>query len=357
MPRFLIKRYAIYDVNPGMQLSRDVLINDKVALSEGTRLNSGLIERLKLWGITTLDIREETIDGEFGITGKSVDTVQQKFFDSYDRTINVIKSAFETMRFFNEVPLQEMRELAFSAITPLSQSIGVINHLHMVHRQDDYTFHHSVNVAVICGVLGRWLGYKGNELNELILAGLLHDIGKTKIPLEILNKPGKLSVDEMNIMKLHTIYGYKLITTLPSISRKVHFGVLQHHERLDGSGYPLRVTADKIHPYARVVAVADLYDALTSDRVYRKKLTPFAVVEMMVEEMFNKLDPQVCTVFLNNVRDYLNGNVVELNDGREAEVMYLGHFAAARPVVRTYDGEFIDLEKQKNICIVRLVKA
>jgi len=224
----------------------------------------------------------------------------------------------------------------------------------VVQRRDDYTFHHSLDVAVLCGVVGRWLGYKGEELKDLVLAGLLHDIGKTQIPLEILRKPGKLTPEETKIMQLHTTRGYNLVKEL-DLPAAVTYAVLQHHEREDGSGYPLQVTGDKIHPFAKLIAVIDIYDAMTCDKVYRKKVTPFEAVETITRDMYDKLDPNICAVFLNNVRDYFIGNTVLLSDGREAEVVYLGQYISSRPVVRTEDGLFIDLEQRKELSIVRLL--
>ncbi len=355
MPRFVNKRYPINDVMAGMELGNAILTESgKVALGEGTLLTQQMIERLIDWGFASLIIRErvnEVSEDALPI----LDVHQQKFYAEYDNTISVVRKAFDCMRYFQEVPINEMRELADKSIESLVESVGVINHLHMVQRQDDYTFHHSVNVAVICGVLGRWLGYAGTDLMDLILTGLMHDIGKTQIPLEILNKPERLLPDEMEVMKQHTTYGYSMVKETKDVPSCVACGILQHHERMDGTGYPLKVKSGKIHPYAKIVAVADIYDAMTSDRVYHSKVTPFAVVETLVEEMFNKLDPGICTVFLNNVRDFLVGSIVQLNDGREAEVLHLGQFAGARPIIRTANEEFIDLEKRKDICIVNLL--
>jgi putative nucleotidyltransferase with HDIG domain len=316
-----------------------------------------MIEGLKFWDISSVFIKERlstvhVIDFSIPETA-----LQRKFYTDYEDTVSLLRDAFTKIRFFNEVSLAAMRELINDSIEPLINSNGVINHMQMVRRQDDYTFHHSVNVAVICGMLGKWLGYSGDDLKDLMLAGLLHDVGKTQIPIEILNKPGKLTPEEMEIMRLHTIRGYHLVRGMSNVSRGVIYGVLQHHERFDGSGYPFAVPGDKIHKHAKIIAIADIYDAMTSDRVYHRKASPFAVVEMIVEEMFDKLDPAIGAVFLNNVRDYFVGNIVELSDGRQAEVIYLGQFMASRPIVMTQDQEYIDLECNKSLSIVKVARA
>lgn len=357
MSNYKNTRVAINNVIPGMELANPVFTDEgKIALSEGTYLNAGLIARLKHWGIMNLDIRELVTDNNKEQNNPSHS--QQKFYSDYAETVGTVKKSFQLIRDTNMVPFEEYQDLVDKAIEPILESVGVINHLHMVDRQgDDYTFHHSVNVSTVAGVLGKWLGYTQTEIRNLVLAGLLHDIGKAKISLEILNKPAKLSVAEMEIMKQHTIYGYQLIKDLSNVSQDILLAVLQHHERMDGCGYPFQIKGDRIHPYAKIIAIADMYDAMTSDRVYQPKSTPFTVVEMIIKEMFNKLDPAICTIFLNNVRDYFIGNLVKLSDGREAEVVYVGQFVASRPVVRTQEGDFIDLEKHKELSVIKLVEA
>lgn len=355
MLRMIAKRYDIKEVAAGMELAKSVVVNDGCfALGEGTVLTTSLIERLTLWGVDFLDIRltvEENANEPVPLT-----LAQQCLSRDYNDTVLGVKKAFDTVRFFQQVPLKAMQEMAEAAIEKFIDKSGILNQLHLIHRQDDYTFHHSLNVAVLCGVIGRWLNYKDQEFKDLVLAGLLHDIGKTQIPLEILKKPAELTSLEMNTMRFHTTRGYNLIKEL-EVPQFILFAVLQHHERDDGSGYPLQVTGDKIHPVAKIVAVADTYDAMTSDRVYKKKVTPFQAVDAIVQDMYNKLDPNICSVFLNNVRDYFIGNIVELSDGLRAEVVYLGKFSSARPTVKTTAGDFIDLEKHKEIGIVKLISS
>lgn len=363
MTTYKMTSYTLEEAIPGMQLGRDVL-NDggQVMVVAGTVLTTNIIEGLKCWDVPSVIIRTEIIAEPVMVEipevfDAPISKSQQKFYSSHETTTNNVKKAFGSMRYFKEVPLEQMQEIAENEILPMIESIGVLNHMQMVGHQDDYTFQHSINVAVICGVLGKWLGYKGTALSDLVLAGLLHDVGKTQIPLEILNKPGSLSAEEMKVMQTHTLLGYKLLKDSSELSPGVTYAVLQHHERMDGKGYPFQILTDQFHQYGRIVAVADTYDAMTSDRVYHKKMTPFAVVETMASEMYDKLDPTICAVFLNNVRSYFIGNIVKLSDGRRAEVVYLGPFMGARPTVITPDGEVINLEKNKNIGIIELMQA
>jgi putative nucleotidyltransferase with HDIG domain len=353
MARYVTKRYRIDEVQPGMELAGSLIAdNDKFALGEGTVLTLSLIQRLRGWGVEVVDVRQAASGGDK--EPPPLSAKQKAVSNEYNDTVKTLKKSFETIRFFKQVPIKEIRDLAAETVESLINMSGILNHLLVVQRKDDYTFHHCIDVAVLCGVIGRWLGYRDQELKDLVLAGLLHDIGKTQIPLEILRKPGKLSPEEMEVVRLHTIRGYNLIKGL-GLPASVMYAILQHHEREDGSGYPLQVTGDKIHPFAKVVAVVDIYDAMTSDKVYRKKTTPYDAVDSLMRDMYAKLDPNIGTVFLNNVRDYFIGNRVLLSDGRDAEVVFLGKFISARPVVRAEDGDFIDLEKNQDISIIKVV--
>lgn len=345
-------KLAIDDISPGMKLGQTVLEGRSMVLAEGMVLTESLIAGLKSRGIKALTISNvaEELEQYYQVEEN------YRFQERYKETVSTVRKAFDSVRFFREVPIAKMSELAQTDVSLMVDSVGVINRLFMVRRQDDYTFYHSINVAVICGVLGKWLGYKGKMLTDLILAGLLHDVGKSLIPLNILNKPGRLLEEEMAVMRMHTVYGLDLIKEIPDLTPQILEGVVQHHERLDGKGYPFKLSAEKIAEFGRIIAVADIYDALTSDRVYHKKTTPFAVVEVLVREMFDALDPRICAVFLNNVRDYFLGNWVLLSNGEQAEVIFLSQYFGSRPVVKTRDNQFIDLERRKDISIVKLVE-
>ncbi|WP_126720556.1 HD-GYP domain-containing protein [Lucifera butyrica] len=353
MPSYQVRQYKLEDVAPGMEVGTIISECGKTVLCEGTVLTDNLIAILQNWGITEVPVKEKVINPDE--TERKKNWIQQQFFSEYEDTVMAIQHCFEQVRFFREVPIMEMQELVEKTVNPLIDTVGVINHLHLVRRWNEYTFHHSVDVGIIAGVLGKWMGYRGVELKDLILSGLLHDIGKTRIPLEILDKPGRLSDQEMTIMKQHAAYGYEMVKDAPQLPMSVRCGILQHHERMDGSGYPHQLCGEQIHHFARIIAVVDIYDAMTSDRVYHEKDNPFTVVEMISNQVFGQLDPFVCTTFLNNVRDYFVGNVVLLSDGRQAEVVYMGPFRASRPVVKTEDGQFMDLEKYKDIAIIKLV--
>ncbi len=351
MPNFVLKRFAISDVKPGMEIGADVFKTDgKILLTAGTVLTTSLINRLVSWGINSIEISEQT-DGEiFTITPPVID---EKFYGTYCEAVDIIKSTFDAVRFFKKIPFENMQKLTDRCLESLIHIPGAIKYLNLERCRDEYTFHHSVNVAIISGILGKWMGCDGEELQQLLLAGLLHDIGKTQIPQEILNHPGELTPKQMEVIKLHTVHGYQMLSEIPNLPKSICYGALQHHERYDGSGYPSRVKEDKIHPFAKIIAIADIYDAMTSDRVYRGKATPFTVAETLKRDMFDKLDPSVCNLFLENLSNCLLGDVVELQDGREAQIVHLGSILSTKPILRAESGEFINLEKYEDICEIK----
>lgn len=358
MLRNVTKRYRVMEAEPGMELARGLTTEScRFALNEGTVLTASLLERLASWGVEYIDVRvvEGAGESEGKKDGELRSSQQEELSNDYNDTVHSLRKAFEIARFAKHVPLADIQKVAETDIIQYMDTFSILNHLQVVERREDYTYCHAIDVAVLSGIIGRWLGYDEKIVKELVLAGLIHDIGKTQIPSEIVRKTGLLSELEMETMRHHTTRGYKLVKDF-HLPHNVLLAILQHHERADGTGYPLKVTGDKIHLFARIVAIADVYNAMTSDKVYRAKTTPFHAADVIVHEMFDKLDPNICAVFVSNLKDYFVGNIVELDDGREAEVVYIGNMLAARPIVRTDAGEFIDMGKEKSVNIAKLVR-
>ena len=350
--------YVLEDLRPGMVVAKEVLSpTDQVILSEGTELTDKLIAGLRFWEIKMVAIR---ISSEARSREKTVQpkgAVQKQFFGEYEAVSEEVAQQFDQIRQTQEVPLPELKAFVQNHLLQMVNAVGVVNHLHMLQQAGGPLFQHAMNVAMICGVIGRWLDLGHKELQELVLAGLLHDIGKVQLPEEYQDMAEPSDPAQAALYRRHTFYGYQLLKKCPGIPENVKFAVFQHHEKMDGSGYPLGLYGPQIHPVARIVSVANLYDRRTAGQDETSRMSPFAVAEMMLEEMFGTLDPATCLVFLNNVRDYFTGNVVELSDGRVAEVVHPGRFMATRPMVRTMDGLFIDLEKERGLRILNFVQA
>jgi HD-GYP domain-containing protein (c-di-GMP phosphodiesterase class II) len=345
-----ICRYKLSQILPGMEVGRPIMDRRGMTLlTEGTVLNEKLLRRLASFGLHEIDIKEQSSLEEESLLFE-VEQLKQ-----YRTAVNNVKVLFNSIISYKKVALRQFQDIASNQIAPLVISPFAINYLNLERSLDDYTFCHSINVALLAGLIGKWLHYSAAEINDLILAGLLHDIGKTQIPISILKKAGTLSKDEMQLAQLHATHSYNLLSSVEGLSADVVLGIVQHHERLDGSGYPGNIKHGKVHHYARVIAIADIYDAMTSDRVYNHKVTPFVAADALASDMIAKLDVGICTTFLDQFRYSILGNSVQLLDGQEGQIVYLGEFLNPSPVIKCNNGKTIRLDGWKSITKVKPV--
>ena len=233
--------------------------------------------------------------------------------------------------------------------------VHVIHMLQCMRNFDDLTYIHSMNVALLCSVFAKWCHFSNEDEKLLVLAGLLHDIGKLKIPSAIVMKPDALTDEEYQIMKTHPEEGYVILKD-QDIDPRIKLSALMHHEKCDGSGYPNRLTSDKIEEFAKIIAIVDTYDAMTSARIYRGALCPFEVISTFEENGYQKYDPKFLLPFLQGIVDtYLHCNV-RLSDGQMGEIVFTNSNALSRPMIQTKDG-FIDLaaKEYRNLKITELL--
>jgi len=219
---------------------------------------------------------------------------------------------------------------------------------------DEYTFKHSVDVATMAMIVGKKHGLNKQEVYELGISGLLHDVGKSKIPNEVLNKAGKLTDEEFSMMKQHSLFGYQILKEKEDLSNSIKLGVLQHHEKMNSKGYPMGVPSEKINLFARIISVADIYDALVTERPYKKPFSPRDAVEMIMS-LTEELDIDVMKSFLESVILYPVGTDVELSTGERARVIENNAKYVLRPkVIGLKSGKTYDLSQIENASIIIL---
>lgn len=214
----------------------------------------------------------------------------------------------------------------------INKNDAVALNINDLKLSDEYTLEHSVDVATISMITAKAQGKSQKELFEIGMAGLMHDIGKTKVPPEILNKPSKLTKEEFEEMKRHSLYSYQMVEHNDSISTDVKIAMLQHHEKLDGSGYPLGIRGSQIHPYAKIITIADIFDALVTDRPYKRGIAPKEAVEMLLG-MTETLDMQDLKSFLSTMILYPVDSLVMLSNGELARVVKKNADLLLRPMV------------------------
>ncbi len=213
----------------------------------------------------------------------------------------------------------------------------------MLKISDEYTFKHSVDVATMAMIIGKNFGLSTDEIREIGIAGLLHDVGKSKIPKEVLNKPGRLDDDEFSVMKKHSLFGYQILKEKNTFSDGIKCGVLQHHEKINGNGYPIGVEGRKIHKYAKIISVADVYDALVTERPYKNGFSKQEAIEMIMA-MTEDLDLGAMKSFLGSIILYPVDSIVHLSTGEPAKVVENNPKHVLRPkVVGLKSGKIYDL--------------
>jgi len=343
---------AIIEINhlrPGMVVNKDIddYRTGSVLVKNGTVLNRRLILLIKNLGIKQVNILDE---GDY-----LKEHPEENFIIKYEVLSDKVGTVFSDIKIGKKIVISEISEEVDMLIIELTKNDNVLGRLRELEQTDDYTFNHSMNVCMLSTMVGKWLGYNQVELKQLSLTGLFHDIGKMKISQNIINKPDKLTEEEFEIIKKHPIYGYNIISETVGISKNVALGVLQHHEREDGSGYPHGVRGDKIHEFAKIIAVCDIYDAMTSDRVYKNKQSPFLVAEHLDESSFKNLDPKITRIFLDSISSFYVGNVVKLNNGEIGEIVYIYPNKPTIPIVKVGD-KFIDFLKERDIKVVDILK-
>lgn len=326
-------------------LQHDVITSDLytedgvLLLAKGTKLDSSireLLQELNSINFNTfikVDLDERTL--------------------KFDKVVELDKAvkerAVQTLSYmFNESTevedsIDDVNTLSNSITEIILSSDSLSISLEALKCSDEYTYKHSLDVATISTLIGRGLGLKAKELKDLATAGLLHDIGKRNISKEILHKNGRLDDQEFEIIKQHPVFTYKLLQPLDQVSEVIKQACLQHHEKWNGTGYPLHLEGQNINYFARILAVADVFDALVTDRPYHKHYTPSDAIEMM-NSMIGHFDIDVYKLFLKTVVLYPVGTIVTLSDGSKATIVENKKANILRPVVkRVEDGKILDL--------------
>lgn len=347
---------------PGMRLGRNIYNEEGlVLLSEHVELTQPLLRRLAQHGIDFLYINDPRTD----------DIVIPELLSQPTRTeaMKVIRSHFrKLMDDSNRKKTvtggfmgKDFRKIMSLIIDELSRNKDAMIMLTTMQIVDHYLFQHSMNVCMYVTLLGIAYGYSQDELMALGLGGLLHDIGKTKVDLASLKKPGKLTDEEFEALKDHTGIGFQMLKDEPNIPLLSAHCALQHHERIDGSGYPRSIEGGEIHDYARWVGLADAYDAMTTRRIYSPAMLPHEAMEILYAGSGTLFDREKIMLFRDKIAIYPLGVSVTLNTGESGVVVDLNSLYPHRPIVRLLedaDGQDlaepyeVDLSKKLNLLIV-----
>lgn len=322
-----MRRIRIDKVVEGMILAKTIYsIDGNILLNAGIVLKRSYINRFKEIGITEIYVDDE-ISHDIVLSDVISDETR------FEARIN-IRNAMESIRYGNSLDVKPIRNSVGKMIDELMEVKDTIINLQDIKSIDQYTFCHSVNVCVLSLITGISMGYDEEKLKDLGIGAMLHDVGKTRIPLEILNKPGRLTNEEFEIIKKHTSIGYEILKKSSMLSTYASYIALTHHERYDGEGYPLGLKGNEIHEFSRIVSVADVYDAITSDRVYKRRVKINEAVEYLIGMGDHQFDYNIVRSFIEHITIYPPGTCVLLNNGDKAIVVDINRKYPNRPIIR-----------------------
>lgn len=341
----------VQELKPGMVITKDVVKNGNLLIKEKSIVNEEMITRLnKAYFLEKIQVNipEEVI-------AQSTKEAEMKKVEETFKEISVeLKDMFVKLSRIKENRVNDLRTFSEKIQKELKSTEIVVSNVVFKGSGTDSIYRHGVNVAALSALLGKWIGLEQSKINLLIYSALLHDFGMTKLDIKIPQKHDLLIQERYKEVKQHAKIGYKNVDSIPYLDKSVSYGVLMHHEREDGSGYPLGITGEKIHCFAKIIAIADELDVMNSDENYRDKRGPFEILEIIKEKSLNKLDYEYSKIFLEHIANYYMGENVLLSTGEQAKILQINVNDLAKPLLLK-DGEFIDLSKNKDIYIKELV--
>lgn len=323
-----MKLINIRKASPGDVLSYNIMTETgQILLRDGMILNSDYIKKIKYMGINYIYIKDELLEDIAPINPELV-KLKAEVVKSFNNMYNRVQS--EDLSKVDDIS-NNVRSLVDFIVSSRDINLAYLSDLKTF---DNYTFIHSLNTSLTALFLGKHMGFSRESLVEITLGSLLHDIGKTKVPKKILNKTGKLSAEEFEIMKKHPSYGHDIIFRMPSVSPMARMISLQHHERIDGTGYPNCLLDREITMYSKLGALSDVYDAISNNRVYRNALPTDEAYDIIVKNSGIYFDSEVVEAFKREFSAYPIGTQVELTGGMIGYVVRQNRGEQRRPVVR-----------------------
>lgn len=375
-------KISVRDLQDGMRIDQDLHNQEgQLIITKNTLVTPDIIQRLKKFHIRDIEAEATPEQQEnFKYTlpdyllgdeedAFEIDSEKENIFDvRHTEAFNTFKDSCESNKQTLTHSLDDiisenagneklyiMEALSDSLYEENKNNINLIDMVYLMRNNADSIYSHSLNVAMVASQLGKWLNFSEDDVQMLVTCGLFHDVGKLMIPKYILDKPSKLTDEEYEIMKTHALKGYELLSNFDNLDEKIKITALNHHERCDGSGYPNGRKGNEIDEFSKILAIADVYTAMTSDRIYRQSICPFSVAAELEKEGLHKFDSHYVMTFLDNMLTSYLQRKVELSNGKTGTVILLNRYQKSRPLVELSDGEALDLAKCTDINITKML--
>jgi HD-GYP domain-containing protein (c-di-GMP phosphodiesterase class II) len=359
-------RVKTKELQEGCIISEDVLsLTNRPIIPNKTVLTNELIGFLNAFLIKEVKVQKTLVNGMPFIPTEILDE-ENNDTSSADKQSNLAELFLEAARDYKKEFLQwqsglalditKIRNILLPLVDKLETHSGDIFSLHHLSTEKEYLSQHSIAVGLLSAFIGKKLKYSKGDIVQLALAGCLADCGMAKISPQLISKNSALTSYEYEEIKNHPTYSYRMIQGNSLLRDAAKIAIFQHHERLDGSGYPSGEKSQKIHPFAKVIAVADTFHAMTSARLYRKKQSPFKVLEMIIEDNFGKYDIAAIRALQSGIMNFSIGSQVKLSNGQAAEILFIEEKSPTRPIVKLIDTEeIVQLEKNRDVFIEEVV--
>jgi len=365
-----LQKLKIDDLKIGMILAETINISEKNSILKNSNITNDILSLLQsektIDEICVYKTKKyynsdfENPDDEFE-EYKNINEKKKSVRDNVDileKSFNAISvnlnQTFYKLGKVKMCNMDEIRQISKQLQEKMTDLNALINDIVFYGSGQDSIYRHGINVAVLSNLLGKWIGLEETKVHLLTYSALLHDLGKTKIDSKIFNTNDSLNDEDYKIVKSHPLLGYNIVNEINFLDKSVAQGILMHHERLDGSGYPLGLQNDKISQFGKIIAIADVFDAINSNRSYRKKKFPFESLQIIKKESFGKLDYTYCNIFLNHMFNYYVGKDVLLNNDKVAQIIQMDINDLDRPLI-LLDDNFIKLSSNKELNIKELV--
>ena len=362
------------DLRPGAIIAEDVYANTAFPIvRKGTVLEMEQMEILDLFNVKQVKVEERIVNrvrteqheprtSTDQITSNVDQLLENKISRTsdlhtmYDKAVKEYKREFTSWRSGVKLDISKVRLIVMPLLETYMEHEKMLVLLNEYSNRKEYLYHHAISVGVLSTAIAKQLGYSKGITLQLGLAGTMADCGMSKISPVLLEKAAFLTKDEFTEVKKHPIYSYQMMQESPLLRSDAKLAVLQHHERLDGSGYPRGDKEEKISQLSQIMAVADVFHAMTCERVYRAKESPYRVAEMLMEEDFGKFDLNVLNALYKIIGTPKIGDQVFLSNGDSGEVVSLNTEKSLRPIVKLKrTGENCDLAKYRKIAIEKIL--
>ena len=347
-----MKDIDVAALKPGMTLAKTVINQDFIVLLlANTVLNDKHISILKNMKISRVCVKDEFDMSKLYQQVVALKNKDSSFNRGFEKLNKMAKKIFDEVRQGGEIKSPVI--LLVARILPMADDAGSINYLFNLGHMNNTLAQHCLRVAIFAGIMAKWMELEWSDIRTIVTAAFLHDVGKFKFPPTFLHRTvDDFQGTELQLYKTHCQIGRNMVRDY-KFEEPIPTAVYQHHEFMNGSGFPSGIRGKDTHLFAKIIAAADAYDALISERPGHVKKTPFDAINLFAKSQFSRLDPHVCVPFVTRIKDHLIGSHVTLKDGRKGTVIFYPKDFASLPVVRLEDGTQVNLNQQRDISIVQ----